>query len=54
MRLLHAQEHKGALKVVKVEHDTNKGLVEKYKVWRRDTAATAAPAPAAAAGAAAT
>ena len=30
------QEHKGALKVVKVEHDTNKGLVERYKarVWQ--------------------
>ncbi|KAF8072916.1 TRX-X [Scenedesmus sp. PABB004] len=27
------QEHKGALKVVKVEHDKNKGLVEKYKVY---------------------
>jgi hypothetical protein len=25
------QEHEG-LKVVKVEHDANKGLVEKYKV----------------------
>lgn len=26
------QEYKGALKVVKVETDANKGLVEKYKV----------------------
>lgn len=26
------QEHAGALKVVKVEHDPNKSLVEKYKV----------------------
>lgn len=27
------EEHKGALKVVKVEHDQNKGLIEKYKVY---------------------
>jgi len=27
------QEHKGALKVVKVEHDKNKGLIGKYKVY---------------------
>eukprot|EP00775_Hariotina_reticulata_P013712 gene13712-13834_t len=27
------QEYKGAIKVVKVEHDKNKGLVEKYKVY---------------------
>jgi thioredoxin 1 len=27
------KEHAGALKVVKVEHDPNKSLVEKYKVY---------------------
>lgn len=28
------QEYNGALKVVKVEHDTNKALVERYKVCK--------------------